>query len=335
MLQVWLNECSLTLIRSQQARCSLVVVVAGLSVVGVLGSVVVVALDWVLVAESVMGCRIVLALVVRHHSVILVVDGSGVRLVLQLDVRLLLVRVVGGVRVEVGGHLVVDRVVVHDARLVVVLVLRHALNEVMRLLVVELVVQVIVAEMVFTQVVMMDQALIVVSVVTFVDVVRCDDAVRQGCVMGGDDVVGQCGCVVRSNDIVGQGCAMVRSDDFVSGIVDEILIILALLVVVVMTCSVVRSDISVGIGGVVDKIFVILALLVVVVMACSVVRSDISVGIGGVVDEIFVVLALLVVLVMTCSVVRSDISVGIGGVVDEIFVVLALLVGVMGCSVVR
>ena len=98
---------------------------ASLSVVGVLRRVVVVALahQWVLVAESVMGCSIVLALVVWHHCGILVVDGSGVCLVLQLDVRLLLVRVVGGVRIEVGGHLVVDRVVVHDAWLVVVLVL--------------------------------------------------------------------------------------------------------------------------------------------------------------------------------------------------------------------
>ena len=329
--------------------------VASLSVVGVLRRVVVVALahQWVLVAESVMGCSIVLALVVWHHCGVLVIDGSGVCLVLQLDVRLLLVRVVGSVRVEVGGHLVVDRAVVHDAWLVVVLVLRHALDEVARRLVVEIVVQVIVAVMVFTQVVMVDQArfrkgvmggivdevfiilaltlLVVVVVGRSVD--WSDNVVRQDCgVMGGDDVVDQCGCVERSDDVV-------------SGIVDEVFIVLALtlLVVVVMGRGVDGSDVSVGIGSVMDEIliFFTLTLLVVVVVASSVVWSNISVGIGGVVDEIliFFTLTRLVVVVVGRSVDRSDDFVGhgggvmrnhnsmgggIGSVMDEILIVFAL-----------
>ena len=328
---------------------------ASLSVVGVLRRVVVVALahQWVLVAESVMGCSIVLALVVWHHCGVLVIDGSGVCLVLQLDVRLLLVRVVGSVRVEVGGHLVVDRAVVHDAWLVVVLVLRHALDEVARRLVVEIVVQVIVAVMVFTQVVMVDQArfrkgvmggivdevfiilaltlLVVVVVGRSVD--WSDNVVRQDCgVMGGDDVVDQCGCVERSDDVV-------------SGIVDEVFIVLALtlLVVVVMGRGVDGSDVSVGIGSVMDEIliFFTLTLLVVVVVASSVVWSNISVGIGGVVDEIliFFTLTRLVVVVVGRSVDRSDDFVGhgggvmrnhnsmgggIGSVMDEILIVFAL-----------
>ena len=329
--------------------------VASLSVVGVLRRVVVVALahQWVLVAESVMGCSIVLALVVWHHCGILVIDGSGVCLVLQLDVRLLLVRVVGSVRVEVGGHLVVDRAVVHDAWLVVVLVLRHALDEVARRLVVEIVVQVIVAVMVFTQVVMVDQArfrkgvmggivdevFIVLALTLLVVVVVgrsvdwSDNVVRQDCgVMGGDDVVDQCGCVERSDDVV-------------SGIVDEVFIVLALtlLVVVLMGRGVDGSDVSVGIGGVMDEIFIILALtlLVVVVVASSVVWSHISVSIGGVVDEILIFFTLirLVVVVVGRSVDRSDDFVGhgggvmrnhnsmgggIGSVMDEILIVFAL-----------
>jgi len=113
---------------------SLVVVVAGL--VGVLWCVVVVALvvsGWVLIAKSVMGVLVVhvLLVVVRDHGVILVSDGSGVSLVLKLDVRLLLV-VLLVVRVEVCGHIVVDGMVVHNAWLIVVLVVSHALNEVVR-----------------------------------------------------------------------------------------------------------------------------------------------------------------------------------------------------------
>ena len=86
-----------------------------------------------LIAESVMSALVVhvLLVVVRDHGVILVVDGSSVCLVLKLDVRLLLV-VLLVVRVEVCGHIVVDGVVVHNAWLIVVLMVCHALNEVVR-----------------------------------------------------------------------------------------------------------------------------------------------------------------------------------------------------------
>ena len=111
---------------------SLVVVVA--SLVRVLWCVVVALMmsGWVLIAKSVVGALVVhvFLIVVRDHGVILVVDGSSVSLVLKLDVRLLLV-VLLVVRVEVCGHIVVDGMVVHNAWLIVVLVVSHALNEVM------------------------------------------------------------------------------------------------------------------------------------------------------------------------------------------------------------
>ena len=86
-----------------------------------------------LIAEIVMSALVVhvLLVVVRDHGVILVVDGSAVSLVLKLDVRLLLV-VLLVVGVEMCGNIMVDGMVVHNAWLIVMLVVSHALNEVMR-----------------------------------------------------------------------------------------------------------------------------------------------------------------------------------------------------------
>ena len=82
--------------------------------------------DWVLIAKSALG-----VVVVGNHGVILVTDGSSVSLVLKLDVRLLLVELLG-VWVDVCGHIVGDGMVVHNAWLIVVRVVSHALNEVVR-----------------------------------------------------------------------------------------------------------------------------------------------------------------------------------------------------------
>merc|ERR1719491_317943 len=69
-------------------------------------------------------------LVVRNHGVVFVVDGTGVSLVLELDVGLFLV-VLLVMRVEVSGVIDNGSVLVNDVGIVVVLVMGHALNEVM------------------------------------------------------------------------------------------------------------------------------------------------------------------------------------------------------------
>merc|ERR1719491_1048382 len=77
--------------------------------------------------------ELMLVLVVRDHGVVLVVDGTGVSLVLKLDVGLFLV-VLLVVRVEVSGVIDNGSVLVNDVGIIVVLVMGHALNEVMGLL---------------------------------------------------------------------------------------------------------------------------------------------------------------------------------------------------------
>ena len=208
---------------------SLIVVVAGLSVVGVLGLMNVrLVVHWVLIAESVMrghvvGSLMVVLVVVRYNSVILMIDRSSVSLVLQLDVRLLLVRIVRDVGVEVCGHLVVNGVVVDNAWLVVVLMLCHALDEVVRLLVVVFVMAILVVKVVIvTQIVMVvlaqvmvELALTVVSVISVVHVVswNVDIMSQSSCVVRSDNIVSQGSSVVRSDNIVGQGSSVVGSDD--------------------------------------------------------------------------------------------------------------------------
>ena len=140
-------------------------VVSGLVVDVLAVDVLVGVVSWLVVNVLVLD---VMVLVAGDHCVVFVVDGTSVGFVLKFDVGLLLV-VLLVVRVEVGWHLVVDGVVMDDAWLIVVLVMGHALNEVVGLLVVVLVVTVF-AVVVVMVVIMVVEALIVVSVV-FVHVV--------------------------------------------------------------------------------------------------------------------------------------------------------------------
>merc|ERR1719148_507692 len=74
-----------------------------------------------------------LVLVVGDNGVVLVVDGTGVSLVLELDVGLFLV-VLLVVRVEVSGVIDNGSVLVNNVGIVVVFMMGHALNEMMGLL---------------------------------------------------------------------------------------------------------------------------------------------------------------------------------------------------------
>ena len=149
--------------------------VAGLSVVLWL-VVVSLVVNCVLVAESRVGglIAVVSGLVVDvldvlfvvslmgDHSVIFVMDGTGVGFVLEFDMGLLLV-VLLVVRVEVSGDFVMDGVLMDNLWLVVVLVVSQTLDEVVGLLVMVLVMTVL--SVVVTVAIVVSQALIVMSVV--------------------------------------------------------------------------------------------------------------------------------------------------------------------------
>ena len=99
----------------------------------VLTSVVVTLVGWLVVNVLAVSILVVVSLM-GDHGVVFVTDWTGVGLVLELDVRLLLV-VFLVVRVEVSGHFVVDGVLMNNLWVVVVLVVSHALDEVVRLFV--------------------------------------------------------------------------------------------------------------------------------------------------------------------------------------------------------
>ena len=108
--------------------------VAGLSVVRVLRCVSVFSVvHWVLVTESVVVALVVLVLdiVVRNGRVILLVDRAGVSLVLKFYMGLFLVCALV-VRVEVSWCLVMYGMIVHNVRSIIMLVVCHALDEVVR-----------------------------------------------------------------------------------------------------------------------------------------------------------------------------------------------------------
>merc|ERR1719148_672612 len=125
-----------------------------------------------------------LGLVVGDHGVVLVVDGTGVSLVLELDVGLLLV-VLLVVRVEVSGVIDNGSVLVNDVGIVVVLVMGHALNEVMGLLMFVVLVLVMVVMMVIVMELMSILVMHVVSVLLVVNwlVMSLDFVNHSGLVM--------------------------------------------------------------------------------------------------------------------------------------------------------
>jgi len=153
-------------------------------VVGFLVMVLRLVMDGVLVAEGVvilvvsvlvvLGLvvnvlvELMLVLVVGDHGVVLVVDGTGVSLVLELDVGLLLV-VLLVVRVEVSGVIDNGSVLVNDVGIVVVLVMGHALNEVMGLLMFVVLVLVMVVMVVIVMELMSILVMHVVSVLLVVN----------------------------------------------------------------------------------------------------------------------------------------------------------------------
>ena len=127
----------------------------------VLTSVVVTLVGWLVVNVLAVSILVVVSLM-GDHGVVFVTDWTGVGLVLELDVRLLLV-VFLVVRVEVSGHFVVDGVLMNNLGVVVVLVVSHALDEVVRLFVDE--VFTVVSVVVVTMAVVVVEASLVVSVV--------------------------------------------------------------------------------------------------------------------------------------------------------------------------
>ena len=159
-----------------QSCSSLVVVVAGLDLVVLRLVVSILVVHGVLMAERVVSSLVVsvlvlgfvmhilvvlVLLVVRDHSVVLVVDGTGVSFVFKFDVGLFLM-VLLVVRVVVSWLCVVHGVLVNNVRVVVVLVVGHTLDEVVRLLVVIMFLVV----MVVMEVIVVVKALVMVSVVS-------------------------------------------------------------------------------------------------------------------------------------------------------------------------
>jgi len=206
----------------------------------------------------------VMVLVVGDHCVVFVVDGTSVGFVLKFHVGLLLV-VLLVVRVEVGWHLVVDGVVMDDAWLIVVLVMGHALNEVVGLLVVVLVVTVF-AVVVVMVVIMVVEALIVVSVV-FVHVVG-SSLVNWGLVDGSSVMNGS---LVDSSGVMSGGVV----------VTEVVLTSIDVLLVGVVDWSLVDSS-GVMSGGVVvtEVVLATVHVLLVGVVALSVVEGLVLATVG-------------------------------------------------------
>ena len=184
----------------------------------------------------------------RHNSGVLVMEGTGVGLVLELNMRLLLMELLV-VRVLVVGHFVVDAVLVDDGGLVVMVellvVALDTLDVVAGLLVVVLLMNVLAAVVkgLGVEVTVVAKSG-VLSVVVAMEVL-VDGLVNGGLVVGGDGVLVR-GHVVMGSDAILSGLVVVVSGVVVTGVVvvDGVGVVTGVLVDGVSVVSVASSVMS-------------------------------------------------------------------------------------------